>query len=266
MKTKGDRKSLRRSLTFCGIALSAVLIYLGIPALASATGDALANYGSSTDNVPFSRVYEFSASCAALPCQIKITERATARGRHIAGLDKAAGSPTIMNEELPSAGPEPQCSEGELSEGLLSGSCPKKEAWAERQAHEPIYAVWFTRSELNGSLLNRTLKRYRAVVLHVTGTLTDAAGNHAVATRAITLRPVATLRRQEKREAEQEKRKEESPQGKIEHAEDEYCEKVLSGEIGGTFTAAGHIYTHCHVGLGSARHEVVVSEHAANGG
>jgi len=52
---------------------------------------------------------------------------------------------------------------------------------------------------------------------------------------------------QQHREAEEQKRKENSHEYKIEHAEDEYCEKVLRGSPGVTETVAGHMYTRCHI-------------------
>ncbi len=122
---------------------------------ASAASDALAKYGPSTVHVPFSRLYGFSVSCAALPCRIALTARATAGGRPAPGLDIPTGAVAVMNE----------------------------------QPGEDLYAVWFTSSELKRTLLDNTLKRYGAVALHVTGTLTDATGKRVVATRTITLLP-----------------------------------------------------------------------------
>jgi hypothetical protein len=69
----------------------------------------------------------------------------------------------------------------------------------------------------------------------------------------------AARRREATHEAEQERRREESPQFKIEAAEDEYCTKVLGGEYTGSFTVAGHVYSHCVVSQ-PIRHTVVVSE------
>jgi hypothetical protein len=56
----------------------------------------------------------------------------------------------------------------------------------------------------------------------------------------------AAERKKEKQEVEERKRKEQSPEGKIEHAEEEYCEKVIGGEPGAFVIAAGHIYLNCH--------------------
>jgi hypothetical protein len=223
-----------------GIVAASVLV---APATVSASAavDALHSYGSSTVYVPFKRIYAFSVGCAALPCHIKLTERAMTNGQHIAGLDRLNDPPITMTEQ-PSAGPEPHCTEEEELEN--GARCPKKEAWEEAQEQE-VYAVWFTPSDLNRTLLSKTLSRSGSVTLHVAATLIDASGNTTAAHRLITLRPIATLRRQEKRQAEEEKRKEESPQGKVEHAEDEYCEKVLNGTPSQSFTAGGHIYTRC---------------------
>jgi hypothetical protein len=55
----------------------------------------------------------------------------------------------------------------------------------------------------------------------------------------------AAERKRETQEVEERRRKEQSPQGKIEHAEEEYCEKVIGGIPGGFVTAAGHIYLNC---------------------
>jgi hypothetical protein len=235
------------------------------PSPAYSAVDRLADYGPSVVRVPFMHIYTFSVICAALPCQISMGERAIARGRPIAGLDKTGGPPIVMTGQ-PSAGPEPHCSEEEEAESLTEGTCAKKEAWEERQAHE-IYAVWFVRSDIKGKLLDATLKRDRAVVLHVTATLTDATGNKIEASRSITLRLAQTAaqrHRQEQREAEEERRKENSPRGKAERAEDEYCEKVLNGAPGESFTAAGHVYTRCE-SRPDREPEVTVSESQARG-
>ncbi|HEU0250498.1 MAG TPA: hypothetical protein VFR48_07235, partial [Solirubrobacteraceae bacterium] len=79
---------------------------------AAAAEDALIAYGPSTVHVPFSRAYVFAVSCAALPCTIELTEHATAKGQHVAGLDKTNGTPITMTQQ-PSAGPEPHCGEEE---------------------------------------------------------------------------------------------------------------------------------------------------------
>lgn len=244
---------------------AAFLVPLTGPSLAYSAGDRLADYGPSVVHVPFTHIYTFSVTCAALPCQIGLVEHATTRGRPIAGLDKTGEPPIIMTEQ-PSAGPEPHCSEEEEAESPIDGTCAKKEAWEERQAHE-IYAVWFVRSDINGKLLDATLKRDRTVVLHVTATLTDATGNQIDASRSITLRLAQTAaqrHRQERHEAEEERRKESSPRGKAERAEDEYCEKVLNGAPGESFTAAGHVYTRCE-SRPDHEPEVTVNESQARG-
>jgi hypothetical protein len=240
MQSKGGMGLLSARRIVAGITAVSLFAFLA-SASPAATEDALTSYGSSTVYVPFKHIYAFSVRCAALPCQIKLTEQATTKGQHIAGLDRLNDPPITMTEQ-PSAGPEPHCSE---EEELESGArCPKKEAWEEAE-EEAVYAVWFTPSDLNRALLSKTLSRDGSVTLHVGATLIDATGKTTAAHRLITLRPVAVLRRQEKRQAEEEKRKEGSPQGKIEHAEDEYCDKVLNGTPSQSFMAAGHVYTRC---------------------
>jgi hypothetical protein len=265
MQTTSARVRARIRRTVVGIAAAAALM-AAAPPLALAAGDALASYGPSTVHVPFSRAYAFAVSCAALPCTIKLTEHATAKGRRVAGLDKTNGPPITMTQQ-PSAGPEPHCSEQEEAESFVSGTCARKEAWEEQQANE-IFAVWFVRSDINGKLLRTTLKRDRTVVLHVTATLTDATGKQIDASRPIALRLAQTAaqrRRQEQHEAEEEKRKENSPRGKAERAEDEYCTNVLGGEYGGSLVSNGHVYTRCDVGLARSRHEVTVNETETRG-
>jgi hypothetical protein len=259
MQTESVQVRARVRQIAVGIVAATALV-VSMAGSASAADDALTAYGPSTAHVPFSRAYVFAVSCAAFPCQIQLTERATAKGRHVAGLDKTNG-PQITMAQQPSAGPEPQCTEEEENESVISGTCARKEAWEERQAQE-IFAVWFTRGDLNEKLLNGTLKRDRAVVLHATATLTDATGRRITASRPIALRlgQTATQRhRQEQREAEEEKRKEDSPRGKVEGAEDEYCEKVLNGTPTETFTASGHLYTRCEF-RPDGEPEVVVNE------
>jgi hypothetical protein len=68
------------------------------------------------------------------------------------------------------------------------------------------------------------------------------------ASRCAALRLAGQRRLEEShRRAEEEKREEESPKYKTEHAEDEYCERVLRGTAGVTQTVAGHMYTKCHI-------------------
>jgi hypothetical protein len=253
------------TLRSIGVAtMAAIALVVPMAGSAAATEDALTAYGPSTVHVPFSRAYVFAVSCAVLPCEIKLTEHATANGRHIAGLDHTSGPPITMTQQ-PSAGPEPICSEEEEDESLIEGTCARKEAWEEKKEAHEIYAVWFVRSDFNGRLLNGTLKRDRTVVLHVTATLTDAVGKQIAASRPITLRPgrtAAQRHHQEQREAEKQKHWEESPRGKIEHAEEEYCEKVLRGIADTPFiVAGGHIYLKCSADAGTVdHHEVIVNE------
>lgn len=228
------------SWTLAGITLS-VLLALCAPASASTAEDALRNYGPGTVYVPFKRFYAFSVRCAALPCRIALTEHATVGGQLLSGLDSHPGRPVVMTEQ-PSAGPEPRCTEEEELEN--GARCPKKEAWQEAEA-QAIYAVWFVPDDINRTLLHKTLSHHGSVTLHVSATLSDATGKTITARRLIMLRPVAVRERQEKHQAEEERRKENSPHGKIERAEGEYCEKVLNGTPTETFTTASHIYTRC---------------------
>jgi hypothetical protein len=227
---------------------------------ASTAEDALHSYGPATVYVPFKRLYAFSVRCAALPCRITLTEHATVDGRHLPRLDSHTEPPIVMNEQ-PSAGPEPHCTEEEELEN--GATCPKKEAWQEAEA-QAVYAVWFTPSDINRTLLNQTLNGHGSATLHVSATLIDAIGNTITARRLITLRPVAVRERQERHRAEEESRKENSPHGKIERAEDEYCTKVLDGTPGESFTATGHVYTRCE-GRPDHEPEVTVSESQTQG-
>jgi len=86
--------------------------------------------------------------------------------------------------------------------------------------------------------------------------------------RALTIaegQRIAARVRQERHEREAERQREQSPQFKIEQAEDEYCVHVLNGEYGGSFVSNGHVYTRCHVGPFGSRHEVTVSESQTRG-
>jgi hypothetical protein len=97
--------------------------------------------------------------------------------------------------------------------------------------------------------------RYSYVVTAVggSGALLRRSGHFKMASAAW----CAAERKKEKQEAEERRHKEQSPKGKIEHAEDEYCEKVLGGIPDGHVTVADHIYTHCLLKAGVV---VVVSE------
>lgn len=238
----------------------ALLLGPGIVAPALGADDALVPYGASTDSVPFARLYAFSASCAVLPCRITLTEHATARGRTLPSLGILDEPPAVMTEQPPSPGPEP-CTPEEAAEPF--SPCEEAlEAWEKRKSHD-VYAVWFTPRELSHARLVAALKRYGSVALHVTGVLTDANGQRAVATRTINLKLAETpaaRHRQEVRENEEQKKKENSPKYKIEHAEGEYCEKVIGGIAGTPITVAGHIYLHCE-GKG---HGIIVGEGAVS--
>jgi hypothetical protein len=225
----GPNTRLKPNWTLASIALIALMISCA-SASASTTEDALHSYGPATVYVPFKRLYTFSVRCAALPCRITLTEYATVDGRPVSGLSSHMGQPIVMSEQ-PSVGPEPHCTEEEELEN--GARCPKKEAWQEAQS-EAVYAVWFTPGDINRTLLKKTLAVHGSATLHVSATLIDATGKTINARRLIAIRPVAVRKRQEK-----------SPHGKIERAEDEYCEKVLSGTPTETFTAASHIYTRC---------------------
>jgi hypothetical protein len=111
-----------------------------------------------------------------------------------------------------------------------------------------IYAWSITASDAYGARLRRS-GSFRSPL--------NAAKCRAL--RISDARRKAARHREAKLEAEQERRREESPQFKIEAAEDEYCTKVLGGEYTGSFTAAGHIYSHCVVSQ-PFRHTVVVGK------
>jgi hypothetical protein len=84
---------------------------------------------------------------------------------------------------------------------------------------------------------------YVVTVVGGSGTSLRRSGHFKMASAAW----CAVERTREKREAEEQKRKENSHEYKIEHAEDQYCEKVLRGSTGVTETVAGHMYTRCHI-------------------
>ncbi len=84
--TRGDLSPRRARAALCrcirvGATLS--LISAALPPAAEAATTALTNYGASRVEVPTSHVYAFSASCAAVPCTIRLTKRAYAGGEHV---------------------------------------------------------------------------------------------------------------------------------------------------------------------------------------
>jgi hypothetical protein len=113
-------------------------------------------YGAHQTTVPYSRLYAFSVKCGALPCRIKLEEKAFAKGRHRPGLDRTGGPIVTMRSQ------------------------PRQ---------DQIYAVWFTASDINQRLLERTIDRYESVSFQIAGTVTDALGRSTSATRTVTIRP-----------------------------------------------------------------------------
>jgi hypothetical protein len=155
----------RATSRFTRLAAATGFIGLAVAGSAAADGDTLTNYGPGNVEAPTSRVNAFSASCAALPCSIRLTKRAYAGGQHIAGLDPTTG-PAITMTENPVPLTEEQEAEGDEA---------------------PVFAVWFSPSDLRRSLLVSTLNRYGSVELHVHATITDATGATSSASRVITL-------------------------------------------------------------------------------
>jgi len=115
--------------------------------------DALKNFGASSKTPPYFRLYAFTTTCAALPCRIKLTERAFAGHRRLPRLDKTR-LPMIVQRSIPKKG---------------------------------VYAVWFQRHDFDESLLAADIKRYGAVELRVTGRILDSRGGQSSATRTIVL-------------------------------------------------------------------------------
>jgi hypothetical protein len=137
---------------------------IAIPATATAaTG--LASYGASHVEVPTSRVYAFSASCAALPCTVRLTKRAYAGGKRIRALEPTTGPPIEMTEA------PVRLTEEQIAEG----------------AEPSVFVVWFSPSDLRHDLLVSALNRYGSVKLEVHATITDATGAASSASRVLTL-------------------------------------------------------------------------------
>jgi hypothetical protein len=157
LPTARIRARTRKVLPRAG-AIAAVLTLVATNAAVAAPTD-LTNYGSSEVEVPTSRVYAFSATCAAVPCTIRLTKRALAGGRNVRGLDPTTGPPIQMTES-----PAPL-----TEEHLAEGDEPS------------VFGVWFSPADLRRRLLLSTLSRYGSVRLQVHGTITDATGATATA-------------------------------------------------------------------------------------
>lgn len=119
-------------------------------------GDSLTAFGARSKEPPYFRLYAFKSTCAALPCHIKLADRAFVGRTHVRGLDSRGSIPQIVQR-----------------------SNPQK---------DHVFAAWFQSADFNKSLLVATVKRYGAVTLQVSAELVDASGRHLTADRKITLR------------------------------------------------------------------------------
>jgi hypothetical protein len=125
-------------------------------AAASTSGDALTNYGPARVSVPYSRIYTFQATCAALPCKIRLGQHFYAGHTPLRALRELEPGPIEMNQNGSPGAP---------------------------------WATWYVRGDFNQTLLRADLAKYHRLTLKVTGTMTDAQGGSATAKRTITLVP-----------------------------------------------------------------------------
>ncbi len=122
----------------------------------STGGDALTPYGPARVSVPYNRIYAFRVTCAAVPCRILLNQRFYAGGHRLTRLREHLPKPIVMQQQPP------------------AGS---------------LFATWYTRADFKQLLLKADLAKYGSLTLKLTGTMTDAAGGSALATRTITLVP-----------------------------------------------------------------------------
>jgi hypothetical protein len=144
-------------ITVCAVSVS----FVGQAAADSSTpADQLRPFGASVDRPPWFPVYAFSVSCSALPCSVRLTERAFAQGRHIAGLDRLHDPAIVMNRQPPPG---------------------------------QVFAVWFQRTDFDQHLLSAAVARYGSVQIHMTALSTDAEGNKVAANRTVSIAPTVSV-------------------------------------------------------------------------
>jgi hypothetical protein len=118
-------------------------------------------FGASAKRPPWYPLFAFSvSSCSALPCRIRLTERAFANGRHVRALDRLRG-PTIVMPQQPAPG--------------------------------RFFAVWFQRSDFDQRRLSDAVNRYGSVQFRVTAFLTDAQGDKVTARRTLSVLPYRSV-------------------------------------------------------------------------
>ena len=121
---------------------------------AAAPRDQLTAFGPARIHLPYTRIFAFSVSCAAVPCTINLTEAAFAGKLRLRGL-----------------------------RDLLPANIPMR--------HQPgpggIFATWYTRGDFNQTVLAADVKRYGSVTFKMNGVLSDAQGGSFTAMRQVTV-------------------------------------------------------------------------------
>lgn len=151
-------RALGTSKLVAGAAALLVAFSTAVAASAAAGSGskALHPYGPNTVRVPYTRIYAFSADCAALPCKVQLGQRFYAGGTRLPVLRDLPPGPIEMRQ---------------------NGS--PREPWA----------TWYVKADFNQTLLQSDLARYGRLTLKLTGKITDATGASAHATRTLTLVP-----------------------------------------------------------------------------
>jgi hypothetical protein len=112
--------------------------------------DELDILGPGRIRLPYSTIDVYAATCASPPCTVRLSERASAADRRVAGLDSTVSSAIDAS-------------------AASSGSVP----------------VGQTRGAINQALLRRVLARRGSVELRFTATISDSGGGRLTATRTI---------------------------------------------------------------------------------
>jgi hypothetical protein len=142
----GYTQSRWGTFLFCGYLQDAA----ASASFVNARPDELDPFGPGAVHLPVARVAVYAATCAALPCRVRVSVSAFAGGRPVPGLTGRSGESITSS---PSGGPA---------------------------------VVSFPLAVLNRNLLGQTIARKGYVRLRFTTTITDAHGGHTTASRTIT--------------------------------------------------------------------------------
>lgn len=140
-----------------GGAAALLAAFSATAAASAATGtgsNGLVPWGPSTVRVPYTRIYAFKASCAALPCTLHL-------GQHF----YAGRTPLPALREL-KPGPIEMRQNGSPGEPWVS---------------------WYVKADFNQTLLLSDLARFGRLTMKLTGKITDATGASSHATRTLVL-------------------------------------------------------------------------------